>query len=316
MILVTGGAGFIGSNLVRAFNERGESDILIVDNLRSTPKFRNLLDLQFADYIDKHDFRHQLASGAFDQHSFKAIYHQGACTSTTETNAGYVLDNNYTYSKELLHFAVKRSIPFLYASSAAAYGGSGVFREEPAYERPLNVYGFSKLALDNYVRRLLSSVESTVVGLRYFNVYGPNEAHKGRMSSVIHQFSTEARESGILRLFKGSGGYKDGEQRRDFVYVGDIVRINLFFGEGPVRKGVYNAGPGRSRTFNDVAKAVIAALGQGRTEYIDFPADLNGKYQHFTEADLTQLRGAGYREPFVDVERGVELTLHSAKLDS
>jgi ADP-L-glycero-D-manno-heptose 6-epimerase len=316
MILVTGGAGFIGSNLVRALNESGESDILIVDNLGPGPKFRNLFGLQFADYIDKRDFRRRLVSGAFDQQPFKVIYHQGACTSTTETNAAYVMDNNYEYSKELLHFALHRGIPFIYASSAATYGGSGVFREEPEYERPLHVYGFSKLALDNYARTLFSSVQSTVVGLRYFNVYGPNEAHKGRMSSVIHQFSRQARETGVIQLFKGSGGYKDGEQRRDFVYVGDIVRINLFLAEGPVRKGIYNAGTGRSASFNDVARAVIAMAGPGRIEYVDFPEDLNGKYQHLTQADLTRLRATGYRRPFMNVEQGVALTFQAAQAAS
>ncbi len=311
MILVTGGAGFIGSNLVRALNEQGESEILIVDNLGSGDKFRNLAGLQFADYIDKHDFRRRLASGALDQQPFEAIYHQGACTSTTETDVVYMMDNNYAYSKELLDFALQRVVPMVYASSAAIYGVSGVFREESQQEHPINPYGFSKLAFDNYVRRL-PTVQSTVVGLRYFNVYGPNEAHKGRMSSVVHQFSTQARESGIIQLFRGSGGYDDGEQRRDFVYVEDVVRVNLFFGRGRLRKGIYNVGTGRARSFNEVARAVIATVGRGRADYVDFPADLAGKYQHFTEADLAYLRAVGYEEAFTAMEQGVATTLRGA----
>ena len=236
MIIVTGGAGFIGSNLIRQLNLAGERDILLVDNFApaanlSGPKFLNLWGAEFADYMDKREFRSALNAGDFDDLEISAILHQGACSNTLEDDGRYMMDNNFTYSKELLHFALARKIPFVYASTAAVYGLSEKFSETPANERPLNIYGYSKLVFDDYVRRLIPEIRSTVVGLRYFNVYGPREQHKGRMASVIHHFTKQLKETGAIRMFQGSGGYGDGEQRRDFVFVNDLAYINMFFGD-------------------------------------------------------------------------------------
>ncbi len=304
MIIVTGGAGFIGSNLVTGLNARGRDDIMVVDNLENGVKFRNLADLSIVDYLDKRDFlervrRGELASG------IDAVFHEGACSATTEWNGRYMMENNFEYSKVLLHFCLERGIPYLYASSAATYGGGTEFSEEPRNEHPLNVYGYSKLLFDQYVRRLLPSAASQVVGFRYFNVYGPREAHKGSMASVAWHFSRQVSAEGRARLFEGSGGYADGEQRRDFIYVGDAVDVNLWFFDNPGKSGIFNVGTGRSQTFNEVARAVIAWHGRGEVEYIPFPEHLQGRYQSFTEADLTALRAAGYTAPFRQVEQGV-----------
>jgi ADP-L-glycero-D-manno-heptose 6-epimerase len=319
MIVVTGGAGFIGSNLIHELNRIGETEILCVDNLTDSAKFLNLQGAKFSDYMDKQDFRRIIAAGALSGKSIRAILHQGACSNTLEDNGAYMMDNNFTYSKELLHFAVRYRIPFVYASTAAVYGLSERFTPETDNEKPLNVYGFSKLVFDNYVRRMLPTIESTVVGLRYFNAYGPRELHKGRMASVMHHFTKQMRETGAIRMFQGSGGYDAGEQRRDFVYVRDLCRMNLFFaGIGDevfraemgdvqdVYQGIFNAGTGASRSFNAVAKALQQVHGPARIEYIPFPADLNGRYQHFTEADVTLLRQRGhYTRGFTSLEDGI-----------
>lgn len=314
MIIVTGGAGFIGSNVVHELNLQGEDSILIVDNLSDAKspqkKFMNLTGARFADYMDKVEFRKALASNQFAKTDIKAILHQGACSNTLEDDGRYMMENNFTYSKELLHFAISQAIPFVYASTAAVYGLSEKFKEEPANERPLNIYGFSKLAFDNYVRRHMREFKSTVVGLRYFNVFGPREIHKGRMSSVIHHFTKELKETGTIRMFSGSGGFGDGEQRRDFVFVRDLAKINFFFAFGDVRTAIVNAGTGRSRSFNDVAQALMGVHGPGEIEYIPFPRDLDARYQHFTEADLTGLQLAGYTAPFTELEDGVRQTFN------
>ena len=319
MIIVTGGAGFIGSNLVHQLNRSGETDILVVDELfqaanESGPKFLNLQGAQFADYMDKAEFRRELLAGNLERKKIRAILHQGACSNTLEDDGRYMMDNNFTYSKELLNFALHQRIPFVYASTAAVYGLSEKFLESPENERPLNVYGFSKLAFDNYVRRLMPEIQSTVVGLRYFNVYGPREQHKGRMASVIHHFTRQLKQTGVIRMFEGSGGYGDGEQRRDFVFVQDLARINMHFAGllnnqkvAPVQ-AIVNAGTGQSRTFKDVAKALMSVHGEGRIEYIPFPGDLKNRYQHFTEAEVGALRAAGYAAPFTSLEEGVQQT--------
>ncbi len=320
MIVVTGGAGFIGSNLVHQLNAIGERDILVVDNLApapnlSGPKFLNLAGAQYTDYMDKREFRAALLAGHFTQTKIRAILHQGACSNTLEDDGRYMMDNNFTYSKELLHFALDRAIPFVYASTAAVYGASAEFAPEPANERPLNVYGYSKLVFDNYVRRLIPDIHSTVVGLRYFNVYGPREGHKGRMASVLHHFTRQLLDTGVIRMFVGSGGYPDGEQRRDFVFVNDLARINLFFAgllpesptapvQAPVR-AVVNAGTGQARTFKAVAQALMDVHGPGRIEFIPFPGDLQNRYQHYTQADVAGLRDAGYTAAFTSLEDGV-----------
>ena len=308
MIIVTGGAGFIGSNLVKALNERGCDDILVVDNLSKGVKFNNIADCEIADYQDKEAFLERLQHG-FDFGRVEAILHQGACSTTTEWDGRFLLRNNYDYSKALLHYCLERRIPYLYASSAAVYGASEVFREERAHEEPLNVYGYSKFLFDQYVRRLLPALRSQVVGLRYFNVYGPRESHKGSMASVAFHLNNQLLTEGRVRLFQGCDGYGDGEQRRDFVYVGDAVVVNLWFLDHPDCSGLFNVGTGRSQSFNDVARAVIAWHGRGEIEYIPFPEHLRGRYQSFTEADIGQLRTAGYEASFNTVEQGVNAYL-------
>jgi ADP-L-glycero-D-manno-heptose 6-epimerase len=319
VIIVTGGAGFIGSNLVQQLNRAGERDILVVDNLApapnlSGPKFLNLAGAQYADYMDKKEFRSALKCGDFEGTKVRAILHQGACSNTLEDDGRYMMDNNFTYSKELLHFSLEHKIPFVYASTAAVYGASTEFSEIPENERPLNVYGYSKLVFDNYVRRFIPEMKSTVVGLRYFNVYGPREQHKGRMASVIHHFTRQLKDTGTIRMFEGSGGYENGEQRRDFVFVKDLARINMFFGgllPSSPRKSIHavvNAGTGEARTFKAVAEALMQVHGSGKIEYIPFPGDLKNRYQHYTQADVTGLRAAGFTEPFTSLEEGIKQT--------
>ena len=318
MIIVTGAAGFIGSNLVKALNERGRTDILAVDNLTDGTKFVNLVDCQILDYVDQEDFLAQiLAKTAFAQ-PVEAILHQGACSSTMEWDGQFMMRNNYDYSKQLLHYCQQQKIPFIYASSAAVYGMTKVFREEGT-EAPLNVYGYSKYLFDQYVRRHLTRADSQVVGLRYFNVYGPREQHKGAMASVAFHLHHQLLSTGKVKLFEGSDGYAAGEQRRDFIYVNDVTAVNLWFLDNPNKSGVYNVGTGRSQSFNDVARAVIKSHQRGEIEYIPFPEKLRGHYQSFTEADIGLLRAAGYPHPFMTVEQGVAAYvewLHRSKTDT
>lgn len=311
MIIVTGGAGFIGSNIVKALNQQGVTDIIVVDDLTDGSKFNNIVDCQISDYLDRTDFLQKLqANYNFGKpHKIQAILHQGACSTTTEWNGRYMLENNYDYSKAVLHYCLDNNVQLIYASSAAVYGMEQQFKEHPNYEKPLNVYGYSKLLFDQYVRRLLPKVQSQVVGLRYFNVYGPREQHKGSMASVAWHFNKQLKEQGKIKLFAGCDGYSDGEQQRDFIYVEDIVKLNLWFLEHAEHSGIYNAGTGYSQTFNDVANAVLAWHGQGEKEYIPFPEHLKNHYQSFTEADITHLREAGYSAEFMTVEQGVKCYL-------
>ena len=304
MIVVTGGAGFIGSNIVAELNGRGRSDVLVVDDLTDGHKFRNLAGLDIADYHDRDEFVELIESDNAPR--FEAILHQGACSTTTEWDGRYMMDVNYRYSKRLFAYCQARNVPFIYASSASVYGAGPDFVERPELEKPLNVYGYSKALFDRYVRRHLRTARSQVVGLRYFNVYGPNEAHKQSMASVAWHFDRQIREDGEARLFVGCDGYEDGEQRRDFVYVGDVADCVLWFLEHCYRSGIFNLGTGRSQTFNDVANAVIAWHGNGRIRYVEFPDHLQGSYQSFTEADLTALRACGYDSEFRSVEEGVK----------
>ena len=319
MVVVTGGAGFIGANLVKALNERGEKDIIVVDDLEYGDKFRNLVDCEIADYLDKRDFLEQVNSGYFKK-KFKAILHEGACSDTMEHNGVYMMGNNYEYSKVLLHYCQDKRIPYLYASSAAVYGTGKVFRELREHESPLNVYGYSKWQFDQYVRRLLPKKTAQIVGFRYFNVYGDREQHKGRMASVAFHHFNQLRDSGKVKLFEGCDGFGDGEQRRDFISVEDVMAVNLFFLDHPQKSGIFNVGTGRAQPFNDVAAAVINSFRKRagkppasiktlqddrQVEYIPFPESLKGKYQSFTQADITALRRAGYKKTFLTVEEGV-----------
>ena len=304
MIVVTGGAGFIGSNLVRALNARGRGDVVVVDDLRDGHKFVNLVARDIADYFDRDEFLERLETDAVARP--EAIFHQGACAVTTEWDGRYMLENNYRYSVRLFEYCVANNVPLIYASSASVYGASKTFKEDDrAAERPLNVYGYSKLLFDQYVRRHAARALAQVAGLRYFNVYGPGEAHKGSMASVAFHLRRQVVEQGEARLFEGSGGYAAGEQRRDFVYVGDVASVNLWLLDHPRVSGIFNVGTGASASFNDVARAIIAGLGKGTVRYIPFPAELAASYQSFTEADISALRAAGYGPPFKDVRAGI-----------
>lgn len=318
-IVVTGAAGLIGSNIVKALNLRGESGILAVDNLSRADKFRNLVDCDIADYIDKEHFRTALDAGAFDG-EIAAILHQGACSDTMQTDGRYVMENNYRYSADLLAYCQAESVPLIYASSAAVYGAGPVFKEGRENEKPLNVYGYSKFLFDQLVRRRWEDNTAQVVGLRYFNVYGPREAHKERMASVAFHCFNQYRETGKVKLFEGSGGYAAGEQHRDFISAEDVVKVNLFFLDHSGKSGIFNCGTGASETFNDVAIATVNALrvadgknalslaelkSQGIIEYVPFLPGLKSKYQSYTEADPSSLRAIGYAAPFFDVATGV-----------
>jgi ADP-L-glycero-D-manno-heptose 6-epimerase len=309
MIIVTGGAGFIGANIVKALNRRGHTDVMVVDDLRDGVKIVNLADCEIQDYLDKADFLRRIDSSQVLADRIEVVFHQGACANTTEWDGRFMLENNYEYSKSLLHYCHARRVPFLYASSASVYGMGPVFKEDRRYERPLNVYAYSKFLFDQYVRRVLPAAESQIVGLRYFNVYGPREQHKGSMASVAFHFNKQVLETGRVHLFQGSGDYADGEQRRDFIYVGDVVDVNLWCLNHPEISGVFNLGTGRSQTFNEVANAVIAFHGRGQVEYIPFPEALKGRYQSFTQADMTLLTEAGLDQRFRPVEEGVPLYL-------
>jgi ADP-L-glycero-D-manno-heptose 6-epimerase len=305
VFVVTGGAGFIGSNLVRALAERGHDNIVVVDDLEDGHKFVNISDLPIADYLDKDDFLDRLASDQRFGKGLEAIFHQGACSATTEWDGRYMMKNNYGYSQVLLHHCLEHAVPYIYASSAAVYGGSQQFVEDPQFENPLNVYGYSKLQFDHYVRRVAAHPDSQVVGLRYFNVYGPREQHKGSMASVAFHFNNQVLADGEARLFEGSEGYGNGEQLRDFVYIDDVCDVNLWFLDNPGVSGIFNTGTGHAQSFNDVAEAVIAWHGKGKIRYIPFPDHLKGAYQSYTQADLAQLRACGCDVEFRPVEQGV-----------
>ena len=306
MHIVTGGAGFIGSNIVQALIERGCDEVVVVDDLTDGHKFVNISDLNIADYLDKDDFIDRLAADKKFAKDVTAILHLGACSETTEWDGRFMMQNNYSYSQKLLHHCLQHKAQFIYASSAAVYGGAKEFVEDPLFENPLNVYGYSKIQFDRYVRRVAAEAESQVVGLRYFNVYGPREQHKGSMASVAFHFNNQIREEGVANLFSGTDGYKDGEQLRDFVYIDDISNVNLWFLDNPIASGIFNVGTGRAQSFNDVANAVIKWHGKGKIRYVPFPDHLKGAYQSFTQADLTQLRQSGCEVEFRPVEEGVK----------
>ncbi len=316
--VVTGAAGFIGSNLVKALNERGVSKIIAVDNFEKADKFKNLVDCEIADYMDKEDFIGKLKDGLFDG-IIEAVLHEGACSDTMESDGRYMMENNYRYSLELLNHCQSEDVPFLYASSASVYGGGGVFKESREYESPLNVYAYSKFLFDQVVRRRWADRTSQIVGFRYFNVYGQREQHKGRMASVAYHFFNQYRAEGYVKLFEGCDGYANGGQLRDFVSVEDVVKVNMFFLDHPEKSGIFNLGTGNAQSFNDVAAATINTLRAAKGEnlltqdqlheqqlirYIPFPDALRGKYQSYTQADITALKEAGYGQAFLNVEQG------------
>ena len=326
-IVVTGAAGFIGSNLIRGLNARGINDIIAVDDLTMGDKFKNLADLQIADYVDADDFYELFAEGAFGD--VEAVFHEGACSDTMELDGKYMMDNNYTVSCELFQACQDQGTRLLYASSAATYGGSSTFNEAPEFEKPLNVYGYSKLLFDQRLRRELGpnfqNTSNQVAGFRYFNVYGPREQHKGRMASVAYHQFNQFISDGKVKLFGEYGGYSAGGQMRDFVFIDDVVAVNLWFFDHPDQSGIFNLGTGKAQPFNDVAISVINALRKSRNEaalsieeavrgglidYIEFPPALVGKYQSYTQADMSALRAAGCNHAFSDVQTGVSEYMH------
>lgn len=307
MIVVTGAAGFIGSNLIKGLNAAGLENILAVDDLTDGRKFQNLATVRCLDYLDCEDFLTKLSSPSAFPEKIEAVFHQGACSATTEWNGRYLMRNNYEYSKQLLHYCVENKIPFIYASSAAVYGADTVFDDNASAQTPLNVYGYSKWLFDCYMLR--QAIDSQVVGLRYFNVYGPHEQHKGSMASVAFQLMNQLNSGDEVKLFAGTQGYGNGEQLRDFIFIDDVVNVNLWFFKNkhlPAARGVFNVGSGKARTFNDLAKTLIRLYGRGRIAYVPFPEHLTGVYQNFTQADITKLRSAGYDQAFTSLEEGLQ----------
>ena len=305
MYIVTGGAGFIGSNLVRMLIKSTKEDVLVVDNLSDGKKFLNISDLTIADYMDQDEFLSLIKNNDSFFSNVKCVFHQGACSDTTEWDGQYMMKNNYTFSKILLNACLEKNVRFIYASSAAVYGSSMGFKEQKKNEKPLNIYGYSKLLFDQYVRKLKLTNEQQVVGLRYFNVYGPRESHKGSMASVAYHFNEQIKLKNMANLFKGSHGYSDGEQQRDFIYVDDVCNVNLWFLANSHISGIYNLGTGRPTSFNEVAKAIISWHKKGTINYIDFPKDLEIAYQCYTSADLENFRNTGCDLEFKDINEGI-----------
>ncbi|MEA3090298.1 MAG: ADP-L-glycero-D-manno-heptose 6-epimerase, partial [Caballeronia sp.] len=318
-IIVTGAAGFIGSNIVKALNERGEQRVIAVDNLTRADKFKNLVDCEIDDFLDKTEFVERFKRGEFGK--VRAVFHEGACSDTMETDGRYMMDNNFRYSRDVLDTCLEQGVQFLYASSAAVYGGSSEFVERRDVEKPLNVYGYSKFLFDQIVRQILPKARTQIAGFRYFNVYGQRENHKARMASVAFHNFNQFRAEGKVKLFGEYNGYGAGEQTRDFVSVEDVTKVNLHFFDHPETSGIFNLGTGRAQPFNDIASTVVNSLRaidgeaplslaelvqRGLIEYIQFPDALRGKYQCFTQADQSKLRAAGYDAPFLTVQEGVD----------
>lgn len=305
MYIVTGGAGFIGSNIVKALNDRGITDILVVDDLTDGKKCLNLSDLNIADYMDMYDFLDVVKANALNT-NVKAMFHEGACSATTEWNGKYVMNVNYQYSKAMLKWCMDHRIPFSYASSASVYGAGPIFKEQRDHEQPLNMYAFSKFQFDQYVRQILPTTDSQIAGFRYFNVYGPRENHKGSMASVAFHLRNQVLAGENPKLFGAYDGYEAGGQSRDFIYVEDLVNTKLWFLDNPDKSGIYNLGTGNAEPFRTIAETVIDHYNKGEIEYIPFPEHLKGVYQSFTQADISKLRDAGYQGTFRDLAQGVK----------
>jgi len=309
MIIVTGGAGFIGSALIAALNKRQITDILVVDELGTVQKWKNLCNLSFADYVEKDDFLEMIIGDKLNS-SLEAVFHLGACSDTTETNASYLIKNNYEYSKLLAQWATADNVRFIYASSAATYGdGSAGFiddQEKIDILKPLNMYGYSKQLFDLWSRR--AGLLKNIAGLKYFNVFGPNEYHKADMRSFVVKAFEQISATGKVHLFKSyKPKYADGEQLSDFIYVKDAVEMTLFFYDNPQISGLFNIGTGKARSWNDLVKAVFAAMNKKlNIEYIEMPESLRGQYQYFTEADITSLRKAGFDKEITTLEDAVK----------
>src|SRR3989339_1245440 len=308
MIVVTGGAGFIGSAIVWKLNKLGQDKIIIVDELGKDEKWKNLNGLKYSDFYHKDDFMGLVLQRGLP---FKAtaILHLGACSSTTEKDADFLIDNNYHYSQELAKYCLENGVRFIYASSAATYGdGSNGYNDDEnslSELRPLNMYGYSKYLFDSWIKR--NSLLDKVVGLKYFNVYGPNEYHKGEMRSVVHKAFEQVRDFGKVRLFKSyKSEYKDGEQKRDFIYVKDAVDMTLYFLDNKNKNGLYNVGTGKARTWNDLVAALFKAINKPlNIEYIELPSHLLDKYQYYTEAKIDKILREGYSKPLTSLEDGI-----------
>ncbi|HWQ82380.1 MAG TPA: ADP-glyceromanno-heptose 6-epimerase [Ignavibacteria bacterium] len=310
MIIVTGGAGFIGSALVWALNGKGITDIIIVDHLGENDKYKNIIPLKFLDVFDRDDFGHMVHDGFLKNNKVSVFYHLGACSSTTQLDMNFLLRNNYEYTKFMCNHCVDNDVRFVYASSAATYGaGENGYRDdvnELHKLKPLNPYGYSKQLFDLWASR--EGLLDRIAGMKYFNVFGPNEYHKGDMRSIVHKCFGQIKETGKAKLFKSdSKEYKDGDQKRDFVYVKDAVDMTIFLGENKNVNGLFNAGTGKATTFNEFIRPVFAALGvKENIEYFDMPGVLKGRYQDFTQADMTKLRNAGYKGVPTPIENAVK----------
>ncbi len=318
MIVVTGAAGFIGSNLVKSLNSQGFSDIIAVDNLRNGEKFINLRNCQIDEFLDKENFRELIKKNFLPK--IDVIFHQGACSNTMETNGNYILDNNYRFTLELLRYCQLKKIPFLYASSAAVYGDTFSRNYPDYYEKPLNVYGYSKLLCDQFLKKQLNSLTAPVVSMRYFNVYGKNEKHKNQMASIIFQSIKHFQSNGYIKLFSGNGEYQDGCQMRDFIFVNDIISVNMHFWNNSQHSGIFDCGTGVAQSFNRVAKIIINSfqkkrklpilhfkemLNKGLVRYVEFPESLKGAYQNYTKANTVKLRATGFKKTMIDISIGI-----------
>ena len=306
MIIVTGSNGFIGSNLIKGLNEIGHKDIIAVDDQDDPGLKENIAHCDIQDFLNIDEFINLIRNNEIDGTKIGAIFHQGACSNTMEWDADFLYKNNLLYSKGLLNFSQKTKTPLIYASSASVYGAGKIFEESIENEDPINLYAYSKFKFDQLVRQELIRSETQIVGLRYFNVYGPQEQHKGTMASVAFHLHNQLKDNEEIKLFEGSDGYDDGEQRRDFIYVEDVVKVNLWFLENQKVSGIFNVGTGKSQTFNEVAHSVINWNKRGKINYVPFPEKLKGAYQSYTQANISKLRKAGYKDEFLNVQEGVK----------